>query len=85
MRTARRNISQGRGVFFLAALRGPVIGDFADASSIPSFSDDAEGLRESRVLAQDFLVSLDERPQSFLWHVGNEIVEQAVSMVKSGL
>jgi len=30
-------------------------------SRIPSFSNDAESLRESCILAQDFLVFLDER------------------------
>ena len=28
-------------------------------------------------MAWEFFVSLDERPQPGLWHVGNEIVEQA--------
>src|SRR5271157_1393237 len=46
-------------------------------SCIPSFSRDAERLGEGSVLAQEFFVSLDERPQPFLGHVGDEIVEQA--------
>src|SRR5271165_4318543 len=47
------------------------------ASCIPSFSRDAERLGEGSVLAQEFFVSLDERPQPFLGHVGDETVEQA--------
>src|SRR5271165_2100442 len=37
-------------------------------SCIPSFSRDAERLGEGSVLAQEFFVSLDERPQPFLGH-----------------
>src|SRR5208283_3322096 len=50
---------------------------FLATSCIPSFSRDAERLGEGSVLAQEFFVSLDERPQPFLGHVGDEIVDQA--------
>ena len=38
---------------------------------------DPEGACECRVLAEEFCISLDERTQARLGHVGNEVVEQA--------
>ncbi len=58
-------------------LQGPLFGKLLWRSCIPSFSRDADRLGEGSVLAQEFFVSLDERPQPFLGHVGDEIVEQA--------